>query len=278
MKTIITLKNIIKKGLFLLLILFSFTKGYSQEFPKPSNPPVLVNDFVGILTQQEKNSIEQKLDNYARTSTTRICIVVVDDLKGYEKADYATRLAQQWGIGQKGSNNGILVLIKPTGEKGKKEIYIAVGYGLEPVITDASTRKIIEEEMIPYFKRNAFYEGIEKGTSTLMSLASKEFSEKEYVKRKAKEKSPFIYLIPFIIIFLVLFIAKKSNNRGMTMGRNGGDIPFWMSMFFFSSMFGGGGRGNWNDFNSGGGDFGGDSDFGGFGGGDFGGGGAGGSW
>jgi len=205
--------------------------------------------------------------------------VVVDDLQGLDKADYAVRLAQQWGIGQKGTNNGILVLIKPTGGKGKRDIYIAVGYGLESVITDASTRKIIEEEMLPFFRNNSFYAGVDKGTSVLMSLASKEYSEQAYVKKKQQNKSPFVYLIPFIVIGIVLLIAKKSNNRPMTVGSGtNSSIPFWMSLFFFSSMFGGGGRGGWDDFSSGGGDSGGDGDFGGFGGGDFGGGGAGGSW
>ena len=279
MKTYTYNLSILKRFIFLIIILFYGSFLYSQDFPKQPNPPKLVNDFVGIFNQQEKAALEQKLDNYVRSTTTRICIVVVDDLQGLDKADYAVRLAQQWGIGQKGTNNGILVLIKPTGGKGKRDIYIAVGYGLESVITDASTRKIIEEEMLPFFRNNSFYAGVDKGTSVLMSLASKEYSEQAYVKKKQQNKSPFVYLIPFIVIGIVLLRAKKSNNRPMTVGSGtNSSIPFWMSLFFFSSMFGGGGRGGWDDFSSGGGDSGGDGDFGGFGGGDFGGGGAGGSW
>jgi len=274
--------GILRRFVFLIIILFSGSFLYSQDLPKQPNPPKLVNDFVGIFNQQENATLEHKLDEYARTSTTRICIVVVNDLQGLEKNDYAVRLAQKWGIGQKGTNNGILVLIKPKTGNSKGEAYIAIGYGLESVITDASTRKIIEEEMLPYFRNNSFYAGVDKGISVLMSLASKEYSEQAYVRKKQQNKSPFIYLIPFIVIMIVLFMAKKSNNQSMTVGANGNsnsNVPFWMSLLFFSSMFGGGGRGSWNDFNSGSGDFGGgDSDFGGFGGGDFGGGGAGGSW
>ena len=213
MKTYTYNLSILKRFILLIIILFSGSFLYSQDLPKQPNPPKLINDFVGIFNQQEKAALEQKLDNYVRSTTTRICIVVVDDLQGLDKADYAVRLAQQWGIGQKGTNNGILVLIKPTGGKGKRDIYIAVGYGLESVITDASTRKIIEEEMLPFFRNNSFYAGVDKGTSVLMSLASKEYSEQAYVKKKQQNKSPFVYLIPFIVIGIVLLIVKNSNSN-----------------------------------------------------------------
>src|SRR4030042_4195210 len=81
----------------------------AQQFPKPMDPPRLVNDFTGFLTEQENNDLNNKLSDFGRETSTQICVVTYDDLQGYDIDDYGDRLGQNWGIGQQGKNNGILI-------------------------------------------------------------------------------------------------------------------------------------------------------------------------
>lgn len=245
----------------------------TAEIPAKPNPPRLVNDFTGTLSDQDINYLESKLEEFARRSTTRIAVVLVNSLDGYDAGEYAFMLGEKWGIGDAKFDNGIVVLVKPTGDAGSRKIFIAVGYGLEGVIPDITAKRIVEQEIIPEFKKGSIIRGLDKGTTVLMQLASKEYAAKDYAaKKNTKNGFGVGGLIMLIILFLVfsrIFGGRKSN-----IGRNG--MPWWMWLFLMNNS----GRGNhWDDFNSGGGGFGGGGGgFGGFGGGSFGGGGAGGSW
>lgn len=264
-------------SLFLLLITLLPTVGVwaADEFPTRPDPPRLVNDFAGILTPQQVMQLENKLDAFSRKSSTQIAIVIVKDLYGYEKGDYTFKLAEKWGIGQKGKNNGILIMVKPKSDNGETgKVFIAVGYGLEGAVPDITARKtIISAEMLPSFKQNDYYTGLENATNVLMSLTAGEFTADQYDKQL--DKKPLLPGFAFILfVFLVLILANR--NRYRTMGSNGGGGSLLGSLWLLSMLGGrGGGGGSWNDFSGGGGSSGG---FGGFGGGSFGGGGAGGEW
>ncbi len=243
------------------------------DIPDRPYPPKLVNDYTGILKLNEVNQLERKLVAYNDTTSTQIVIVIVPSLNGHDKSDFAYSLGEKWGVGQKGFNNGIIILVKPKTYSKRGETFIATGYGLESVVPDAIAKRIVEKEMIPNFKSNNYYKGLDNATSVLISLASGEFTAKDYKKRT--EASPFGMLIPIIIIALTFILMVMSNARSYSVGKN---LPFWAAFFLLMS---GGGRSSgstWNDFSSGSGDFGGGGGFGGFGGGSFGGGGAGGSW
>jgi uncharacterized protein len=170
-----------------------------------------------------------------------------------------------------------VVLVKPkyAGEKG--EVEIQTGYGLEGVIPDALAKRIVENEMIPRFKRDDYYGGIDAAVSAMISLAKGEYTADQYVKRNKAKSSPYALLIPVIILALVFTMIRTNRAKGMATGKS---IPFWTAFWLLGSM-GRGHSGSWNDFTGGGGGFGGGGGgggFGGFGGGSFGGGGAGGSW
>ena len=263
----------------LFLLLFAFLPAVevwaADEFPTRPDPPRLVNDFAGILTAQQAMQLENKLDAFSRKSSTQIAIVIVKDLYGYEKGDYTFKLAEKWGIGQKGKNNGILIMVKPKSDNGETgKVFIAVGYGLEGAVPDITARKtIISAEMLPSFKQNDYYTGLENATNVLMSLTAGEFTADQYDQQLNKKPLlPGFALI--LVVFLVLILANR--NRYRTMGSNGGGGSLLGSLWLLSMLGGrGGGGGSWNDFSGGGGSSGG---FGGFGGGSFGGGGAGGEW
>ncbi len=262
---------------FLLILIFS-ARSAAQEFPEKPVPPRLVNDFAGMLSSQEAEMLEQKLEAYNDSTSTQIAIVIVTDLHGYDKADYAQRLGEKWGIGQKGINNGILILVKAkTSESPGGEVFIATGYGLEGVVPDIVGAQIVDNEILPEFKNDNYYKGLDKATSTLMSLASGEYPPDKYGKSKGGVPgglSPFIFLI--ILIIIIMFIRSNGGSNQRHISKKG--LPLWLLLAMMNS-----GKnshsGSWGGF-SGGGGFGGGGGggFGGFGGGGFGGGGAGGSW
>jgi uncharacterized protein len=264
-----------QKRLHLLIFIFLvISSSFAQDIPDPMSPPRLVNDFAGLLGNDQVNALENKLVAFNDSTSTQICIVTVKSLNGYDKNDFAQRLGQKWGVGQKGKSNGIIVLVKPKYAQEKGEATIQTGYGMEGVLPDAICKRIVENEMIPKFREDDYYGGIEKAATVIMSITKGEYSADQYAKKKTGSK-PAGILVP-IIILVIVFLLIRSNNKGgpRSFGKN---IPWWTTLFLLSSM-GRGHSGTWGDFSGGSGGFGGGGGFGGFGGGGFGGGGAGGSW
>jgi uncharacterized protein len=280
------MKNIQKRGfLFLtfMLLLFGSLPAATDDIPARPEPPRLVNDFTGILSAGEVAQLESKLVHFNDTTSTQIVVVLVNSLGEYDKAMFADLLGEKWGVGQKGKNNGIVVLIKPKTAASGGEAFITAGYGLEAVVPDITAKQILEDEMFPYFRENRYFEGIDAGTNILMKLTASEYTADQYMNRKSAKPGTIGFLIPFIILIIV-FVKLLGSRRGMrtVAGKSGSSLPFWTALFLANQM-GNRHTGKWNDFSSGGGSFGGfggggGGSFGGFGGGSFGGGGAGGSW
>lgn len=255
-------------ALFLFFII-PVTISFSQidVIPERPNPPRLVNDLSvempDFLSDQDEARLEQKLQNFSNQTSNQIVIVITDDLGELEPWDYATQLGQKWGVGQGKFDNGIVILIKPTGGKGQRKSFIAIGSGLEGVVPDITAKRIVENELNPNLKNGNVYAAFDQSTDVLMALAKGEYNSDAYGKRK-NNKLPMGIIIP--IIFIILFIVMRSSRGG-----RGGDGGLSMaSGFFLGSILGGRGRGGFDGGSSGG--------FGGFGGGGFGGGGSGGSW
>jgi uncharacterized protein len=267
----------VKVVLILFFFLISGTWAFAQDLPDPQDPPRLVNDFAGVLSPDQANALETKLVRFNDSTSTQIAVVIVKSLNGYDVNDFAQRLGQKWGIGQKGKKNGVVLVVKPKYPNEKGFYSIQTGYGLEGVLPDATCKRIESNEMLPEFKKGDYFTGIDKATSTIMSITKGEFTADQYNKRKGKS-SPYGILIPFIIMIVVFFLIKGSQGRAHSMG--GKNLPFWTALFLLGSMGRGGHSGSWDNFSSGSGfgGGGGGGGFGGFGGGSFGGGGAGGSW
>lgn len=261
--------------IFLSLIIFS---GFSQDIPERPNPPRLINDLANVLSDQEKQQLETELVQFNDQTSTQICIVTLPSLSGMEISDLSFKIGEKWGIGQKGKNNGILIVFKPKVGNEKGAVFVAVGYGLEGVIPDAvANRNVVDYEMIPRFRENDIYGGLHAGAKVLMSLAAGEFTAEAYQKKTSGKKSEkggggFILVILVIIVLISLFRGGRGGHYN-----SGGSLPFWLALGLLGSNRGGGSFGG---FSGGSGGFGGGGGggFGGFGGGSFGGGGAGGSW
>ena len=194
--------------------------------------------------------------------------MTVKDLEGYDASEYAVRIGLDWGVGSEQFNNGIVLLVKPKTFDSAGQVFIAVGYGLEGAIPDAYAKRIIENELIPHFRNNDYYAGVEAACDVLMKLASGEISE----PRGEEEDDALLEIIAtllFIGLLIFIFIIAVGQNDDNGHSSGGGRRTIYVGPIITSGRSYGGGS-------SFGGGFGGG--FGGFGGGSFGGGGAGGSW
>jgi len=230
---------------------------FAQNVLEKPNIPQLVTDKAGILSPEQVAKLENKLVAVDDSSSNQIAVVILPTLDGNPIEEYATKLFRTWGIGNKKTNNGILLLIAVN----DKKIRIEVGYGLEGAIPDITCNSIIENDLKPAFRSNAFYEGIDKATDDIAKAAVGEY-------KVARDKSPKSTFSPFALIFLIaiiLFLIAKNRKGGN--GGGGGDVA--TGILLGSLMNGGGSRG---DYGGGGGSF------GGYGGGSSGGGGASGGW
>ena len=258
-----------KRVTSLLVLLFVFLISFA-EIPERPVPARLVNDLGNVLSKNEVEQLEKRLVEFARQTSTQIVIVTVKELDGYAPGDYAQRLGEKWGVGQKDKDNGLVILLKPKTIDSKGQIFIATGYGMEGVLPDAVVNgTIIDVEMIPRFRQNDYYGGLTDGINVIMDITRGEYTAVQYQEEYAGRKSGGVPGILFFLFFFILLpIILGRRRRFYSPGRN---LPFWLAMGLLS-----GGRhrsgGSFNNFSSGSGGF------GGFGGGSFGGGGAGGSW
>jgi uncharacterized protein len=247
-------------------LLCHFSGALSQDVPQPMNPPRLVNDFAGIFSDTENAALEQKLRAYNDSTSTQIYIVTVNDFGGYPASDFAFKLGEKWGIGQKGKNNGAVILIKPKTTESRGDAFIATGYGLEAKINDAYAGRIVRDEMIPHFRENDYFSGVNAAIDKMISRLSGEF-DADQPEENGGLSFGIIILIIVIAVFFILIFFNGGGDQHIDSGHHRGRGP----IIFMPPFGGSGNRDGWGGgFGSGG--------FGGGGGGSFGGGGAGGSW
>ena len=238
----------------------------SEARAAPSFPPLAgrVTDAAGLLPAETGARLDAALAQLETTTTTQLVVATVPDLQGLEIEDYGYQLGRAWGIGQKDSSNGAILLVAPN----QRRVRIEVGYGLEGTLTDALTSQIIRRTILPRFKAGDMAGGVEAGTAELIRLLqlppeAAEAAALAARERAAQDEQPSLGAVAaWVLIILVwIFIATARGSRGR---RRGSDI-----------LWGPGIGGSWGGGNGGGG-FGGGG-FGG-GGGSFGGGGSSGSW
>ncbi len=247
-----------RRFLFILAVFFSFSASaqINEIISSPPKPQKLVNDYTNTLTPQQVQALETKLYKYDDSTSNQIVIVIVNSLEGYSIDDAAIELGRNWGVGNKKFNNGVVVFVA----KSDRKLAIQVGYGLEGVITDLTTKSIRENTINPDFKAGNFYRGLDRGTDELIKAAEGRYSAPEGYHKKGKGTS--IWTIVFIIIILLIIFGGGAAGGGTYVSRGG-----------FTGWSGGG-----SDWSGGGGGSSSGGGFGGFGGGSFGGGGSSGSW
>jgi len=256
------------KLLFLFFLVFSGFIYAQREIPPKPSEETSVYDEADILSSSEESQLKQKLINYADTTSTQIVIATIESLQGEYEGVYAAEWAQEWGIGQSEKDNGLLILVA----ENDRKIWITTGYGLEEYMTDARSKQIIEQIILPEFRNGSYYNGLDAGTTAIFQILDGSFEGTP--QRRGQSKGIPVQLLVMGIILLVIIVSLANKNKG---GRNGGRRSAggtFLDAVILSSL----GRGTFGGGSSGGGFVGGGGFGGGFGGGGFGGGGAGGSW
>jgi uncharacterized protein len=254
-----------KKIFFLLLLTLNCSLSFAQEFPATSTK--LVNDYTNTLSASQIQQLEQKLVAFNDSTSNQIAVVIIKSVGDYDINDYALGLGRKWGVGGKTKNNGIVLLVA----LGDRKISIQTGYGLEGALPDIYTKRIIENDIKPFFKANDYYGGLEAGTNSIISLIKGEYKN-DNPKAKSKSGKGSAGFIVIIIVVIIAIIIRKGGGGGGSQVIGGRGVA---EALLFGALLGGSSRGG------GGGGFGGGSGgggFGGFGGGSFGGGGSSGSW
>ena len=236
---------------------------FSKEPPPAPNPPRLVNDYVGVLSSSQIDALERKLVAYDDSSSTQIAIVIENSIEGDDIFEYSFRLAEKWGIGRQGKNNGVLIFIALQDRK----LRIQTGYGAEGFLPDVMARRIIDQVIAPNFRNQDYYNGLNNATDIIMKLGSGEYTNDDVYR----DDFPWEVLIFLIIFIIIIIIISKGGGGGYHRGgRYDSGGGGWIIIGPGSGRGGGWSGGGGGGFGGGG--------FGGFGGGGFGGGGAGGGW
>jgi len=246
--------------ILLLLILASPALAAEPKFPPLTGRVV---DDAGVLNALTRSELTDMLAEHQRATGQQVVVVTLDSLQGFSIEDFGYQLGRHWGIGQKGKNNGALLIVAPKEHK----VRIEVGYGLEGTLTDATSRTIIETDILPSFKRGDFNAGILAGATSILKV----LSANEGVETSAESNEridgndlalDWMILIALALWIVLVIILDHLGSRNQIIRRMGRIVGPGTN---YGGGFGGGG------FGGGGGGFSG-------GGGSFGGGGASGSW
>ncbi len=253
-----------KKIIIISLILVTSVLNLSSlEVPKLKGR---VNDYANILSSSEQNRLESEIKSLESGTSSQIAILTINSLEGDSLEDFSIRTVDEWKLGTKGNDNGVLLLIS----LADKSIRLEVGYGLEGTLTDAKSDYIIRNIISPAFRKGNIYSGLSEATQAISGTISGEYNITKTDIKKSRDNRRSGGS-PSSLIFVVLFLIFSTLGRRGVRGRRGG--RGLASAMILSSLLGGSSRGS--SGGSGGG-FGG----GGFsgGGGGFGGGGASGGW
>jgi uncharacterized protein len=262
--------SVLKRAALAIAIVFAFA-GAAVAAPTFPTLTGRVVDDAHMLSPDVQAQLTQKLADLEQRTSRQLVVVTLPSLQGYEIEDYGYQLGRAWGIGQKKLNNGALFIIAPN----ERRVRIEVGYGLEPVLTDALSSVILNTQVLPKFKSGDMSGGVVAGTDAIVQqllldapAAKARVAQAEQQVKDQDSDSGFDPGTLIFIIIIVIFILSRLFGGG---GRGGGGGLGALPWIILSGMGSGGGRGGWGGGGFGGGGFSG-------GGGGFGGGGSSGSW
>ncbi len=266
------LTSLCKKYFFFLGLLLSlnvFSQGY--QIPEKPKFQTSVYDYVNLLSKSQKSNLENKLVRYSDTTSTQIVVAIISSTEGENINYLAANWGEEWGIGDAEKDNGILILLA----KDDKKIAIQNGKGVEYLMTDFQSKRIIERVIIPEFKKGEYYRGLDKGADYIFRTLKGEFKGTRQQTPKGSNSGLIIFVIMIIIFFIIISKGNKNNRGG---GRGYRRRSTGASILEAIILSNAGRGGSFGGSSSGGGSFGGGGFGGGFGGGSFGGGGASGGW
>lgn len=198
-----------KRLVVFLLLLSSFALSIAKDaIPDAPNPPRLVNDFVGVFSSQQKETMENRLVAFNDSTSNVICVVIVDDLGEYTAAEFAYEIGDRWGVQNQSDNNGLVILIKTRNNTGG-DIFIATGYALEGALPDAYVKRIINNNMIPLLKEERYYDAVTAALDEMMPVIAGEISapRDQQSGDQSDDAASVISFVIFLFIGVLIFLA-----------------------------------------------------------------------
>lgn len=216
------------------ILLFSFALP-ALAYYNPGRPTGLVNDYTNTLSVEQKQALETKLSQFEKETTSEIAVVMIPNLQDDTIENFAVKLFEDWQIGKKGKDNGVLVLVA----KEDREMRLEVGYGLEGALTDAQSNWIINQVMQPAFRNNDFYGGLDQTVLKIMAATRGEYVPSDNKKPASQGFNPLdlMWIGVFIFIWLASILGRsKSWWAGGAVGGLVGMIIGFIKGFMFFGM------------------------------------------
>ncbi|MBE0598485.1 MAG: TPM domain-containing protein, partial [Desulfuromonadales bacterium] len=198
--------------LALTALLLATTYGEALEVPSPAG---YVNDRAALLTVQSRQQLESFLRDFQASDSTQIVVLTIPSLEGEAVEEYALKVAEAWGIGEKGKDNGALLLVA----QAERKIRIEVGYGLEGRLTDLLAGRIVDQEIAPRFREGDFNGGIVAGVTAMAEAVRGEYQGKP---RRQRERNPLGLLALLLFLGPGLMLLGGGGRARQSHHRRGG--------------------------------------------------------
>lgn len=205
-----------RASLILFLVVLAAASVHAIDIPKLK---ARVTDLAGVLTPEQAASLEEELRQFEATDSTQIAVLIIPSLEGEVLEDLSERVATAWRLGQKGRDNGALLFIAMK----ERRVRIEVGYGLEPTLTDLRSRHIIQEEILPAFRQQQYFEGINAAVTAIMKTVRGTYQASPQPERSQRRSNGggFQWLIFFLVPLLWLLTATGKWGGGLLGGGAG---------------------------------------------------------
>jgi len=209
------------------LSLFVITSNPVFAYYNLGQPKGFINDYVGVLNAEQKSALEARLVAFEKETSNEIVVAIIDSLKEDTVENFAVELFQNWGIGKKSHDNGILILIAVS----DKQMRIEVGYGLEGALTDSQAYWIIENKMKSAFRNNNFYLGLNSAIDDIISATKGEYIPSTSEKKDISWDGIEFFIFIGFIIFQALMAAIASSKSWWLGGVVGAIIGIVVGFF-----------------------------------------------
>lgn len=229
--------------IFKLLAISCFLFGLEGSPAPALTGPVV--DTANLLSSQEVSAVTGLLNRLNASPRIQMAVLITDSLEGSDIETYSMQVAESWKLGRKGEDNGVLLVIAPN----ERRMRFEVGYGLEGSLTDLGTKRILSDELAPYFKQKRYADGLQVAVAAVAREVGIELPHSvPRLKRRGQPLNPLAQLVLLVLLILVIILVQSFGGFGGGRGYGGGG--------FGGGSFGGGGFGG-GSFGGGGGGFGG---------------------
>jgi len=204
------MKRFFQLSVLALLIFTTNTAG--QKFPFPEYPYTLINDYSKLLNINEFDALEIKLEALFEKDSIRIMVIIVDDLSGMDISDYAHGIADNWNVSLGTTPKLIMIMIKSKSARSKLEVFITAGNDMKEIIPDQIAGLIVENEIMPEFRKKNYYGGLFRTTDIIESLAKKELTWQSYEKDNSRLLSRTIteYALRVALVMIIIFLTGRA--------------------------------------------------------------------